>query len=116
MLPTTHVIMTSAKIKCWTLNRLSHPGTLHHLSFFFLRWYLFILESEKESAHTTWGEAENEGETGRGRGNESQADFTCSVYGPQLRLDPMTPDHDLSQNQESDAQLTDPPCCPTSYF
>ena len=28
------------------------------------------------------------------------------------RLDPMIQDHDLSQNQESDTQLTEPPRCP----
>ena len=35
---------------------------------------------------------------------------------PNSGLDLMTPDHDLSQNQESDAQLAEPRRCLASYF
>ena len=50
------------------------------------------------------GESARVGE--RSRGRESEAGSTLST-GPDVGLDPW--DHDLSQNQESDAQPTEPP-------
>ena len=44
---------------------------------------------------------------------ESQADFPLSAE-PNTRLDLTTLDHDLNQNQESDAQPTEPPRCPNN--
>jgi len=66
-----------------------------------LKIFLFICLRERERKSSKCGEG------------EGQADFALSVE-PDVGLDPMTPDHDPSQNQESDAQPTEPPRCPYS--
>ena len=48
------------------------------------------------------------GERARGRKIEAP----CSAWSPMQGSIPQPWDHDLSQNQESDAQPTDPPRCP----
>ena len=64
--------------------------------FFFFKIYLFEREKERVSGR------------GRGRGRESQADSPVSVD-PKWGLISWLWDHDLSRNQELDAQPTEPP-------
>ena len=50
-----------------------------------------------------------------GRENPKQA--PCCLTEPGEELEPTKPwDHDLSQNEESDAQLTEPPRCPMKWY
>ena len=63
-----------------------------------LKKFLFYL---RESMN--WGEWQIE--------RESQAGSTLSTE-PDVGLIPQPRDHDLSQNQESDTQPTEPPKCP----
>ena len=59
-------------------------------------------------------ERERESELGRGREGEreSQADSTLPTQNPTWGLNSQLWNHDLSQNPESDAYLTEPPRCP----
>ena len=51
------------------------------------------------------------GQREREKERESQADSMLSAQ-PDMGLNPTTPDHNPSWNQESDTQLTEPPRCP----
>jgi len=71
--------------------------------------FIHLLERERVC---TWGEGEAEGE-GEGE-KESPAESALSTE-PNAELHPTTPrlrDHNLSQNQESVTQLTEPSRCP----
>ena len=56
----------------------------------------------------------SKGEGQRGRENLKQA--PCPVQSPTWGSFPALWDHDLSQNQESDAHLTEPPGAPSGIF
>ena len=72
--------------------------------FYYCYCFLYLIERERERT----------GERDRGRDRENSSQAPCSTQTPTRDLIPWPWDHDLSWNQESDAQLTEPPRCPTT--
>ena len=73
----------------------------------FLKFIYF--ERESKSVCMNWGRAERE----RGGERENLKQAPCCQCGAQRRAQTHKPqDHDLSQNQESNTQPTEPPRCP----
>ena len=82
------------------LNRLSHPGAPNLFVCLFI-----IFERERERG----GEGQREGET--------QSHIGSALTEPRSGAQTHKPwDRDLSQDQESDTQPTEPPRCPNSKF
>ena len=69
--------------------------------------YLFILEERERARVRRMGEGERE--------RESHKQGPAQHGAPTWGLIPVPGDHDLSQYQESDAQLTEPPRCPCVF-
>ena len=79
------------------------------VSLFFFLVYLFIyLFWERE--HTQVGEGQSEGEREYQAGSLLSAQSLCEGWTQKLW------DHELSWNQESDAQLTQTPKCPLKFL
>ena len=86
----------------------------HHLkkSRYISKHFLMFIYLEREKKRTcTWvGEGQGEME------KENPKQSPCSVWSPKWGLIPWPWDYDLSQNQESDAQQTEPPRHPSKLF